>query len=132
MIGIWPAMLSKGNKVGAIIMDLSKAFVTLSHNFLSCKLKASSFNKNVLSFIQRYFTNRHQRAKLGDKFSKWQKISTDVLQGSILDPLFFNIFINDLFLFNKAATICNFADENSNIVINRLKHDFAIISECFY
>ena len=78
MIETWRAMLNKGNKVGAIIMDLSKAFDTLNHNLLLCKLKAYSFNKNALTFIQSYFTNRHQRTKVGDKFSKWQRISTDV------------------------------------------------------
>ena len=99
MIETWRAMLNKGNKVGAIIMDLSKAFDTLNHNLLLCKLKAYGFNKNALTFIQSYFTNRHQRTKVGDKFNKWQKISTGVPQGSIFGTLFFNVFINDLFLF---------------------------------
>ena len=99
MIETWRAILNKGNKVGAIIMDLSKAFDTLNHNLLLCKLKAYGFNKNALTFIQSYFRNRHQRTKVGDKFSKWQRISTGVPQGSIPGHLFFNIFINDIFLF---------------------------------
>ena len=77
---------------------------------------------------------------MGDKFSKWQKISTGVLQGSILGPLFFNIFINGLFLFTEITTLWNYADGNAsystdknvNIVISRLSHYFAIISEWFY
>ena len=68
---------------------------------------------------------------------KWQKVSTVVPLGSILDPLFFNIFINDLFLFNKTTALCNYADDNtmysshknSDIVISR--YDFAIISGWF-
>ena len=70
IIETWRAVLSKGNKVGVIIMDLSKAFDTLNHKLLLCKLKAYGFNKNALAFIQSYFTNRHQRTKVGDKFSK--------------------------------------------------------------
>ena len=70
MIETWRAMLNKGNKVGAIVMDLCKAFDTLNHNLLLCKLKAYGFNKNALTFIQSYFTNRHQRTKVGDKLSK--------------------------------------------------------------
>ena len=69
-----------------------------------------------------------------------QKISTGVPQGSILDSLFFNVFINDLFLFIETTTLCNYAgdntmyssDKNCNIVTSRLRHDFAIISEWFY
>ena len=51
MIETWRAMLNKGNKVGPIIMDLSKAFDMLNHNLLLCKLKAYDFNKNALTFI---------------------------------------------------------------------------------
>ena len=77
---------------------------------------------------------------MGDKFGKWQKISTEVLQHSILGPFFFNIFINSLFLFIETTTVCNYAPDStmyssgktSNIVINRLRHGFAIISEWFF
>ena len=78
--------------------------------------------------------------KVGDKFRKWQKISTGVPQVSILGPLFFNSFINNLFLFIETTALCNYADgsimqysdKNSNNVISRPRHDFAIISEWFY
>ena len=140
MIETWRAILNKGNKIGAIIMDLSKSFDKLNHNLLPCKLKAYGFNKNALTFIQSNFTNRHQRTKVGDKSSKWQKISTGVPLGSILGPLFFNIFINDLFLFIETTGLCNYADDNSmyssdknsNIVISRPRHDFEIVSKWFY
>ena len=77
---------------------------------------------------------------MGDKVSKWQKISTDVPQGFILGPLFFNIFINEVFLFIETTTLYRYADDNSmyssdknyHIEINRLRHDFSIISEWFH
>ena len=61
-------------------------------------------------------------------------------QSSVLGLLFFNIFINNLLLFIKATTLCNYADDNtmfssainSKIVISRPRHDFAIISELLY
>ena len=134
MVQTWRAMLSNGNKIGTTLIDLSKAFDTLNHDFLLCKLIAHGINKNPLTFIQSYFTNRNQLRKVGDKFSKWQRISTGVPQGSILGTLFFNIFINDVSLFIETTTLCNYADdntmyssdENSNIVISRLRHEFAI------
>ena len=127
-------MLNKDNEVGAIIMDLSKAFHMLNHRLLLCKLKAGVFNKSALTFIRSYFANRHQRTKAGDKFNKWQKISADVPQVSILDSLFFNIFISDLFLFIETTTLYNYTDDNTmyssdknfNVVIGRLRHNFAV------
>ena len=114
-IETWRAILNKDNKVGAIIVYLSKTFDITIHNLL-CKLKAYGFNKNALTFTQSYLTNRHHRAKVGEKFSKWQKVSTGVPQGSILRPLFFNIFINDLFLFIETTTPCNYADDKKYCV----------------
>ena len=112
-IETWRAMINKSNKIGTIIMDLSIAFNTLNHNLLLDKLKAYGFDKNTLTFIQSYFTNRHQQTKKGDKFSKWQKISTVVPYGSILGPLFFNIFISELFLFMETTTLYYYADDNT-------------------
>ena len=69
----WHSMLNKGTKVEAFVMDLSKAFDTLNHNLLLCKLETYGFDTNFLTSIQSYFSNRPQRAKVGDKFSKSQK-----------------------------------------------------------
>ena len=76
---------------------------------------------------------------MGDKFSKWQKILTGVIQDSSFGPLFLNIFMNDLFLFIETTTLWNYADDNTmyslgkncNIEINWLRYDFAIIFEWF-
>ena len=72
VIETWRSMLNKDNKVGAIVMDLSKTFDTLNHNLL-CKLEAHGFDTNALNFIQSYFSNRPRRAKVSDKLSKLQK-----------------------------------------------------------
>ena len=113
MTETWRAILNKGNKTGAIIMHLSKAFDTLNHKLLLCKSKAYGCNKNALTLIQSYFTNRHRRTKVGDKSSKCQKISRGMCQGAILNLLFSNIFINDLCLFIETTTPCNYADYNT-------------------
>ena len=81
-------------------MDLSKAFDRLNQNLFLCKLKAYAFNRNGLTFIQNYLSNRDQKTKLGNTFSKWQKVSTDMLQHSILNALVYNTFMISFFLLN--------------------------------
>ena len=63
--------------------------------------------------IHNYLTNCKQRTKISSSYSDCYDIVRGVAQGSILGPLFFNLFINDPFLFIKKTNICNFADDNT-------------------
>ena len=80
------------------------------------------------------------RHPMGDSFSKYQRIITGVPQGSILGPLFYNTFINDLFLTIDKSTFFNYVDDNTlytwdndvNTVISKLKQDFSKIFKWFY
>ena len=110
-------------------MDLSKAFAfdTINHNLFLSKLKAYGFNQNSASFITSYLTNRYQRTKVDCILSNWSKIITEVSQTSILEPLFFNTFINNLFLFANESEICNYADDN--ILYSANKDTIQIVSD---
>ena len=135
----WQDCLDKKGVIGTILMDLSKAFDTLPHGLLLAKLKAYGFSTHSLKFFHSYLSGRFQKVKVGSTFSKLLKLALGVPQGSILGPLLFNIFINELFLFIENTDVCNFADDNTlyscghslDEVIATLKHDIDVVLKWF-
>ena len=132
MIENWKKQLDNGEKVGVIFMDFSKAFDTINHGLLLGKLKAYDFSNQALSLLQSYLCSRFQ---------------ISIINGhSILGPLIFNIFLNDIFLFISKFQLCTYADyitryksgKNMPKIKNDLEIDFMILDmvvnsgKCYY
>ena len=111
MIQLCKEALDKGKSVGAIFMDLSKAFDTLIHDLLIAKLEAYRYSENSLNYIRSCFRNCLQRTNVNNNFSLREDIFTGVRQRSILGSLIFNIYINDKFLFPDNICLSNYADD---------------------
>ena len=109
----WQKCLDKSGVIGTVLMDLSKAYDCLPHDLLLAKLSAYGFDFSAIALIANYLSNRYQRVKIGSTFSSYLEILRGVPQGSILGPLLFNLFINDLMFFIQETEVCNFADDTT-------------------
>ena len=96
----------------AVFLDISKAFDKVWHDSLRFKLRQNGVNNKLLDLISSFLSNREQRVVLNGIESNWAKIYSGVPQGSVLGPLLFLIYINDL-TDNINSRIKLFADDSS-------------------
>ena len=116
-------------------MDFSKAFDCIRHDLFIAKLQAYGFSREALLLVHRYLKTRRQRVKINRSFSDYNHLQLGVPQGSVLGPLFFNIYINDLLLSIQKTELCNYADDTTiytcdmhlENVISRLGNDSQMV-----
>ena len=111
----------------------------MQHDLLIAKLNAYGFDHSTIALSNSYFSVRKQRTKIGTDFSNWAEIILGAAQGSIIGPLAFNIYINDIFFFTEETEITNYADDNTpfacdttvDLVIGRLEKDLGNLLQWF-
>ncbi|MES9992730.1 MAG: reverse transcriptase family protein, partial [Candidatus Thiodiazotropha sp.] len=108
--------LDEGKEVRAIFCDVSKAFDRVWHRGLLYKLHSVGINGSLLHWFTDYLRNRTQRVVLPGASSNWKPINAGVPQGSILGPLLFLVYINDI-VENINSKIRLFADDTSLYII---------------
>ena len=102
--------LDNGDKIDAIIVDFSKAFDLVPHGRLLAKIAKAGVDTRVIGWIREFLSDRTQRVRVDGKLSEEVRVTSGVQQGSVLGPLLFLAYVNDIWR-NMESTIRLFADD---------------------
>lgn len=112
--------VDKGNFCGMVMLDLQKAFDTVDHRILLSKLSAIGFNDIAVRWFESYLQSRTQVVEVGGTLSQPKDVQCGVPQGSVLGPLLFLLYVNDL----KSVCSCElylFADDSALVFSHKDK-----------
>ena len=112
--------IDEGSPVDIIYLDFQKAFDKVPHQRLLLKLKAHGIRDGIINWVEQYLTDRRQRVVVDGEVSNWKSVLNGVPQGSVLGPLLFLIYINDLDD-NITSNVLKFADDTK--VFRRVNND---------
>ena len=115
----WYINMDRGLYNIVVLLDLKKAFDTVNHEILLRKFERYGFGNKALDLLSNYLTNRTQRCQLNGMLSDQRGITCGIPQGSILGPLLFIIYINDLPNCLKHTTPRMFADDTSLTAVGK-------------
>ena len=103
--------VDEGSPVGVIYLDFQKAFDKVPHQRLILKLKSHGMGNSIINSIEQWLTDRKQRVVVDGEVSSWKSVLSGVPKGSVLWPILFLVYINDLEE-GVIGSILKFADDN--------------------
>ena len=112
--------VDEGSPVDIIYLDFKKAFDKMPHQRLLLKLKAHGIGNSMINWIEKWLIDRRQRVVVDGEVSNWKSVLSGVPQGSVLGPILFLIYINDLDD-DITSKVLKFADDTK--VFRKIKSD---------
>ncbi len=103
--------VDSGKEIRVVFLDIAKAFDRVWHKGLIHKLYMCGIDGRLLVWLQNYISNRYQRVVVGGQQSKWGRVTAGVPQGSVLGPLLFLLYINDIANCVQDVQVRLFADD---------------------
>ena len=121
---------------GLLLLDMAKAFNCIDHNILFVKMEKAGFALKVINWFKSYL-NRSQKVKLENRFSATERVNKGIAQGTVLGPILFIFYINDIFSCIKHVKMSLFADDcviylsgnNWDLIHRKMQTDFDAIIE---
>ena len=121
----WYSALDQGFIVGAVFLDIAKAFDTVNHTLLLSRLADLGFDHATCEWFSCYLRDRHQCTAIDGNFSDEAVVPSGVPQGSVLGPLLFTLFVNSLPSHLEGVSTVMFADDTTLYVIGKSAADIS-------
>ena len=128
VLDTWTEIMDRGRELDVICLDFVKAFNPVPHKRLIGKLRSYDMSGKIVRWVTSFLLNRRQRVPVKGQFSAWTDVLRGIQQGSVLGPILFVLYINDL-PDNMISEVFVFADDTKVFREVRLNEDIQTLQK---